>query len=192
MNALACAHGSGPCSHDGRHFLRAGRSHGRHVRGRDFFIFLRAPIESRMGIVQKIFYFHVPSAYAMYIGAAACFFGSMAYLVRPSDVADAIGRAGAEAAVAFGATFDNRPSWAPRLALLHVGSPPRPPFSAYPSTPRISSARVCRHGEAERRFAAALGVSALPISPSFTSAFKVGRPGTHGDHWSGQVWSIPT
>ena len=26
-----------------------------------------------MGIVQKIFYFHVPSAYAMYIGATACF-----------------------------------------------------------------------------------------------------------------------
>ena len=30
-----------------------------------------------MGIVQKIFYFHVPSAYAMYLGAGACFVGSL-------------------------------------------------------------------------------------------------------------------
>ncbi len=37
-----------------------------------FFIFLVAPTEARMGIVQKIFYFHVPSAYAMYLGALAC------------------------------------------------------------------------------------------------------------------------
>ena len=34
-----------------------------------FFIFLVAPIEARMGVVQKIFYFHVPSWYAMYLGA---------------------------------------------------------------------------------------------------------------------------
>src|SRR5260370_36793984 len=66
-------------------------------------VFLRAPVEARMGIVQKIFYFHVPSAYAMYLGAAACFFGSIGYLVRGTDSADAIPRAGAGAAVAFGA-----------------------------------------------------------------------------------------
>ena len=29
-------------------------------------IFVVAPVEARMGIVQKIFYFHVPCAYAMY------------------------------------------------------------------------------------------------------------------------------
>ncbi|HOD24453.1 MAG TPA: hypothetical protein PKK83_19285, partial [Polyangiaceae bacterium] len=39
-------------------------------------IFLRTPVEAQMGIVQKIFYFHVPSAYAMYLGATACFLGS--------------------------------------------------------------------------------------------------------------------
>ncbi|HSY25455.1 MAG TPA: cytochrome c biogenesis protein CcsA, partial [Polyangiaceae bacterium] len=68
-----------------------------------FFVFLKTPIESRMGIVQKIFYFHVPSAYAMYVGATACFVGSLIYLVKPSDTSDALGRAGAEAAVTFGA-----------------------------------------------------------------------------------------
>ena len=34
-------------------------------------IFVHAPVEARMGIAQKIFYFHVPSAYAMYIGFGA-------------------------------------------------------------------------------------------------------------------------
>ncbi|MGH7271002.1 MAG: cytochrome c biogenesis protein CcsA, partial [Polyangiaceae bacterium] len=66
------------------------------------FVFLDTPVEARMGIVQKIFYFHVPSAYAMYLGAAACFFGSIAYLVRPTDARDAFAHAGAQAAVAFG------------------------------------------------------------------------------------------
>src|SRR5271154_4995651 len=66
------------------------------------YVFLVAPIEARMGIVQKIFYFHVPSAYGMYIGAGACFFGSMAYLLKPTDARDAFARAGAEVAVVFG------------------------------------------------------------------------------------------
>src|SRR4051812_36099671 len=65
-------------------------------------VFLHTPIEKTMGIVQKIFYFHVPSAYAMYIGATACFIGSIGYLLKPRDSWDAIGRAGAEVAVVFG------------------------------------------------------------------------------------------
>src|ERR1700681_1978526 len=77
-----------------------------------FFVFLKAPIEARMGIVQKIFYFHAPSAYAFYVGAAACFAGSIAYLVRPTDARDAFARAGAEAAVAFGAiVLTTGPLW---------------------------------------------------------------------------------
>ena len=59
-------------------------------------VFLRAPIEARMGIVQKIFYFHVPSAYAMYIGATACFVGSVGYHLKPSDRWDALARARAD------------------------------------------------------------------------------------------------
>jgi heme exporter protein C len=68
-----------------------------------FVIFLKAPVEARMGIVQKIFYFHVPSWYGMYIGAGACFLGSLMYLVRATDLRDAFARAGAETAVVFGA-----------------------------------------------------------------------------------------
>jgi heme exporter protein C len=133
-------------------------------------VFLRAPVEARMGIVQKIFYFHVPSAYAMYIGAAACFFGSMGYLMRPTDVRDAFARAGAEAAVVFGAiVLTTGPlwgakawgtfwTWDPRLTteLLSVLI-----YAAY-----LVLRAFAGDGGAERRFAAALGIigaANLPI-----------------------------
>lgn len=135
-----------------------------------FFIFLKAPVEVRMGIVQKIFYFHVPSAYAMYLGATACFVGSAAYLVRPTDARDALARAGAEAAVAFGAiVLTTGPlwgakawgtfwTWDPRLttALLSVLI-----YVAY-----VVLRAFAGDGSAERRFSAALGVlgaANLPI-----------------------------
>jgi heme exporter protein C len=138
--------------------------------GEIFFVFLQAPVEARMGIVQKIFYFHVPSAYSMYLGATACFCGSVAYLARPSDTADAIARAGAEAAVAFGTiVMTTGPlwgakawgtfwTWDPRLttALLSVLI-----YVAY-----LVLRSFAGDGDAERRFAAALGVlgaANLPI-----------------------------
>ena len=54
------------------------------------------------GLAQKIFYFHVPSAYALYLSGAVCFVGSAAYLIRGSNLADAWAKAGAECAVVFG------------------------------------------------------------------------------------------
>ena len=47
-----------------------------------YLIFLVAPVEKQMGIVQKIFYFHVPSAYAMYIGFGVSAVGSAVYLIK--------------------------------------------------------------------------------------------------------------
>jgi heme exporter protein C len=135
-----------------------------------FFVFLKAPIEARMGIVQKIFYFHAPSAYAFYVGAAACFAGSIAYLVRPTDARDALARAGAEAAVAFGAiVLTTGPlwgakawgtfwTWDPRLTTLLLS------FLIYVAYLVLRS--FAGEGAGERRFAAALGVlgaANLPI-----------------------------
>jgi len=133
-------------------------------------IFFRAPIEKTMGIVQKVFYFHVPAAYSMYLGAAACFVGSVGYLLRPSSFWNALGQAGAEAAVVFGAiVLTTGPLWAakawgyfwtwdPRLttALLSVLI-----YVAY-----LVLRGFTGDGEGERRFAAALGVlgaANLPI-----------------------------
>jgi heme exporter protein C len=135
-----------------------------------FLVFLRAPIEARMGIVQKIFYFHVPSWYGMYIGAGACFLGSMAYLISPTDGRDAFARAGAETAVAFGAiglvtgplwgakAWGTFWTWDPRLTTALLS------FLIYVAYLVLRS--FAGGGSGERRFAAALGVlgaANLPI-----------------------------
>jgi heme exporter protein C len=134
------------------------------------FVFLKTPIEARMGVVQKIFYFHVPSAYAMYLGAMACLLGSIVYLTRPSDWSDALALAGAETAVVFGSiVLTTGPlwgakawgtfwTWDPRLTteLLSVLI-----YAAY-----LVLRAFAGDGDGERRFAAALGVlgaANLPI-----------------------------
>src|SRR5690554_4579411 len=64
-------------------------------------VFAYAPQEATMGIVQKIFYFHVPSAIASYVGFLIAFVASIAYLLTGRRGADVYARAGAEVGVLF-------------------------------------------------------------------------------------------
>jgi len=66
------------------------------------FMIEAAPIESTMGIVQKIFYFHVPAAIMAFVAAFVCGAGSAVYLFRRNRFADQIAVAAAELAVVFG------------------------------------------------------------------------------------------
>ncbi len=61
-----------------------------------------APQESTMGLIQKIFYFHVPSAIATFGAAFVCGIASALYLWRRRPMADHVALAGAELAVLFG------------------------------------------------------------------------------------------
>jgi len=61
-----------------------------------------APYESTMGLVQKIFYFHVPSWIVMFASAFVCGTASGVVLFTRSRSADAIAQAAAELAVVFG------------------------------------------------------------------------------------------
>jgi heme exporter protein C len=135
-----------------------------------YVIFFRAPIESSMGIVQKVFYFHVPAAYAMYLGALGCFVGSVGYLANNGERWDALGRAGAEVAVTMGMmVMTSGPLWASKAW-----------GKAWVWEPRLTTALLsllvyvaylvlrafAGGGDGERRFAAALGVlgaANLPI-----------------------------
>ena len=61
-----------------------------------------APFESTMLLVQKIFYFHVPSWFVMFSGAFLCAGASVVYLAKGSKDADHYAVTGAELAVVFG------------------------------------------------------------------------------------------
>ena len=132
--------------------------------------FMLAPVERTMGIVQKIFYFHVPAAYSMYLGATACFVGSVGYLLRPHDRWNALARAGAEVAVVFGfMVLTSGPLWAAKAWGFYWTWDPRL-TTALLSVLIYVAYLVLRtftgDGEGERRFAAALGVigaANLPI-----------------------------
>jgi heme exporter protein C len=66
------------------------------------FMIYDAPLESTMGILQKIVYFHVPSAMMTFLAAFVCGIASAVYLFRRNRFADQVAVAGAELAVVFG------------------------------------------------------------------------------------------
>jgi heme exporter protein C len=61
-----------------------------------------APQEATMGLVQKIFYFHVPAAATSFMGAFICGIASAVFLWRRTPSADHVALAAAELAVVFG------------------------------------------------------------------------------------------
>jgi heme exporter protein C len=61
-----------------------------------------APYESTMGLIQKIFYFHVPSAMVMFVSAFVCGISSAVFLFRKRVGADRVAVAAAELTVVFG------------------------------------------------------------------------------------------
>jgi heme exporter protein C len=61
-----------------------------------------APYESTMGLVQKIFYFHVPSWFAMFTAIGICGVSSLIYLFKDKPAADRLASSAAEIAVLFG------------------------------------------------------------------------------------------
>jgi heme exporter protein C len=64
-------------------------------------IFFYAPVESKMGIVQKIFYFHVPLAWNAFLGFLLVFIASFRYLATRDPKWDARALAAAEVGVLF-------------------------------------------------------------------------------------------
>lgn len=72
-----------------------------------------APFESTMGLVQKIFYFHVPSAMMMFVSAFVCGIWSALFLFRKDRAADRVAVAAGELTTVFGAiVLVTGPMWA--------------------------------------------------------------------------------
>ncbi len=75
----------------------------------------RAPFESTMGLVQKIFYFHVPAWFAMFLATFTCGVASGVFLFTRRRAADALAAAAAELVVVFGLIgLITGPLWARR------------------------------------------------------------------------------
>jgi heme exporter protein C len=66
------------------------------------FVIAQAPYEATMGLVQKIFYYHVPSAMVMFLSAFVCGVNSTIFLFRRSAHSDRIALAAGELVVVFG------------------------------------------------------------------------------------------
>lgn len=133
-------------------------------------IFFKAPVEASMGFVQKIFYFHVPAAVSMYVGATVCFVGSAGYLARGTRKWDALARSGAEVAVAMGLmVLITGPLWAAKAWGVYWTWDPRLTTSLLSILIYVAYVVMrsfAGDGDAERKFAAALGVlgaANLPI-----------------------------
>jgi heme exporter protein C len=62
----------------------------------------RAPYESTMGLVQKIFYFHVPSWVVMFTSATICGIASGVFLFKGRKSADRLAVSAAELTLVFG------------------------------------------------------------------------------------------
>jgi heme exporter protein C len=62
----------------------------------------QAPFESTMGLVQKVFYFHVPSWFAMFLAVFVCGIESAVFLFKRKPSADRVAASAAEVAVLFG------------------------------------------------------------------------------------------
>lgn len=76
-------------------------------------IIARAPFESTMGLVQKIFYFHMPPAMLMLLSAIFCGLVSGVYLAKRRALFDWIAHAAAELTVLYGAiAMVTGPLWA--------------------------------------------------------------------------------
>jgi heme exporter protein C len=72
-----------------------------------------APREITMGLVQKIFYFHVPCAWLLMLSTLVCAGGSVAYLFGGSERGDRVALSSAELGVVFGTcVLVSGPLWA--------------------------------------------------------------------------------
>jgi heme exporter protein C len=147
-----------------------------------YLIFKVAPVESQLGIVQKIFYFHVPSAYAMYIGYGVSALASAMYLAKRDERWDAWAVAGAEVGSVFclimlltGPLWARKSwgtywTWDPRLTTTLLAGMV---YLAYIVLRSFGST-----GEVEKRFAAGLSIFGILDMPVIHYSVQRWR-GTH-------------
>ncbi len=78
-----------------------------------YYVFLVAPTERTMGVIQRIFYIHLPSAFLAFLCFFVVFLASFAYLLTRRLAWDRVGVSAAEVGTVFcGAVLITGPIWA--------------------------------------------------------------------------------
>ena len=169
-----------------------------------------APLEVTMGLVQKIFDFHVPCAWLLMLSTLVCAGGSLAYLFRDSERGDRVALSAAELGVVFGmCVLVSGPLWAKAAWGVYWQWEARLTSSLLLWLMMVAYVLARRYGGASaRRLAAALAVFAaidIPlvyfsvrffrsIHPQTTVVSTLG-PGMRGAFWLSLVaftvlWSV--
>jgi heme exporter protein C len=128
--------------------------------------FFLAPTERVMGIVQKIFYLHVPSAIAMGALFVICGVACLVYLARADERVDAVAATAAEVSVVLGAiVLLTGPLWARKAWGAYWSWEPRLVLTLLTVLIYAGYLAVREYGgapAAARRTSAVLGVAGLP------------------------------
>jgi heme exporter protein C len=158
----------------------------------------KAPYESTMGLIQKIFYVHVPCWWAAGAGVCVCDIASVMFLIRSEPAADRLARSAAELTVVFGLCgLVTGPLWARKAwgvwwqwdAKLTIALLLEMIFVAYLLVRMYG-------GPGSDKLAAAVGIFGLAIAPFVYAAVNISRtvhpltsvvptlePGMRGAFW---------
>ena len=141
------------------------------------FMIAQAPYESTMGLVQKIFYFHVPSWFAMFTAIGICGVASLIHLFKNSPRADRIAEAAAEIAVLFGLMgLVTGPLWGRKAWGVWWQWDAKLTIALLLEMTFISGLLVRKYGgPGADKLAAAVGIFGLAVTPFVYEAVNIWR-----------------
>ena len=137
----------------------------------------RAPYESSMGLVQKIFYFHVPSWFAMFTAIGVCGGASLVHLFKNNPRADRIAEAAGEVAVLFGLMgLVTGPLWGRKAWGVWWQWDAKLTIALLLEMTFISGILVRKYGgPGSDKLAAAVGIFGLAVTPFVYEAVNIWR-----------------
>ncbi len=137
----------------------------------------QAPYQDTMGLIQKIFYFHVPCWMAMGAGIFTCGICSAVFLFRGTQAVDRFALSGAELAVLFGLCgLVTGPLWARKTWGVYWTWDAKLTIALLLELTFISYLLVRRYGgPGSDKLAAAVGLFGMAVSPFVYEATTLWR-----------------
>ena len=143
-------------------------------------VFIYAPTEREMGIVQRIYYFHVPSAISAAIAFLIVFVCSIQYLWQREERFDELGQSAAELGVVFSTiVLITGPIWAKPIWGVYWRWEPRLTTMLILFTMYVAYLMIRAYGaqtEQTQRFAAVLGILSFVNVPLVHYSVRLWSP----------------